>query len=201
MNQSRKEDAVSPVVGIMLMLVVTIVIATVITMFAGGIADNSDAASNVVIKFENSVVETIGYGGDPYSGYYYDSTIDVTDPGNAWYTNTGLYGATFMHNGGETLQIDDLHLVMTVAEATFSAPVSQLTDKETWSAGQTLVLSILDDVKDGNYDYNKPGVTFETSELVLGLTKQSLTHGPVLDWVITDASGYVIAKGSAPIEN
>lgn len=194
MNQSRKEDAVSPVVGIMLMLVVTIVIATVITMFAGGIADNSDAASNVVIKFENSVVETIGYGGDPYSGYYYD------DSNEAW-QNKGLYGVSFVHKGGDTLKTDDLHLVMTVAEATFSAPVSQLTDKETWSAGQTLVLSILDDVKDGNYDYNKPGVTFETSELVLGLTKQSLTHGPVLDWAITDASGYVIAKGSAPIEN
>lgn len=200
MNSSKKEDAISPVVGVMLMLVVTIVIAAVVAMFAGGIADDTDAASNVVIKFESPVIETIGYGGSPYSGYYYDSSIDITDPDNVW-INKGLYGVTFMHKGGDTLKTDDLYLVMTVGEATFSAPVRQLTEKETWSAGQTLVLSILDDVKDGNYDCTKQGVDFATSELVLGLTKQSLTHGPVLDWAITDASGYVIAKGTVPIEN
>ena len=196
MKASKKEDAISPVVGVMLMLVITIVIAAVIATFAGGIADDTDAASNVVIKFENPVVETIGCSGGPGYGYKYES-----NPENGGFTNTGLYGATFMHKGGETLQIDDLHLVMTVGAATFSAPVSQLTDKETWSAGQILSLSILDDVKAGNYDYDQSGVSFETSELVLGLTKQSLTHGPVLDWAITDASGYVIAKGTVPIEN
>lgn len=34
----RKEDAVSPVVGVMLMLVVTIIIAAVVSGFAGGLA-------------------------------------------------------------------------------------------------------------------------------------------------------------------
>jgi FlaG/FlaF family flagellin (archaellin) len=33
-----KEDAVSPVVGVMLMLVVTIIIAAVVSGFAGGLA-------------------------------------------------------------------------------------------------------------------------------------------------------------------
>lgn len=45
-----KEDAVSPVVGVMLMLVVTIIIAAVVSAFAGGVATGSDKAPNTVIK-------------------------------------------------------------------------------------------------------------------------------------------------------
>jgi len=40
----RIEDAVSPVVGVLLMLVVTIIIAAVVSSFAGGIAGNTEAA-------------------------------------------------------------------------------------------------------------------------------------------------------------
>jgi len=40
----RKEDAVSPVVGVMLMLVVTIIIAAVVSGFAGGLAGGTKAA-------------------------------------------------------------------------------------------------------------------------------------------------------------
>jgi len=35
-DRNRKDDAVSPVVGVMLMLVVTIIIAAVVSAFAGG---------------------------------------------------------------------------------------------------------------------------------------------------------------------
>ncbi len=38
MKKTCKEDAVSPVIGVMLMLVVTIIIAAVVSAFAGGIA-------------------------------------------------------------------------------------------------------------------------------------------------------------------
>ncbi|MBP2133137.1 FlaG/FlaF family flagellin (archaellin) [Methanomicrobium sp. W14] len=41
------EDAVSPVVGVMLMLVVTIIIAAVVSGFAGGIVSTSQAAPSV----------------------------------------------------------------------------------------------------------------------------------------------------------
>ena len=45
----RKEDAVSPVIGVMLMLVVTIVIAAVVAAFAGGIATDTEPTPNVVL--------------------------------------------------------------------------------------------------------------------------------------------------------
>jgi len=51
MTMKRKnEEAVSPVVGVMLMLVVTIIIAAVVSAFAGGISTSSDKSPNVVIK-------------------------------------------------------------------------------------------------------------------------------------------------------
>ena len=41
-KKSTKESAVSPVVGVMLMLVVTIIIAAVVASFAGGMTDSTE---------------------------------------------------------------------------------------------------------------------------------------------------------------
>ncbi|HJJ42435.1 MAG TPA: type IV pilin [Methanocorpusculum sp.] len=43
-KRTEKENAVSPVVGVMLMLVVTIIIAAVVAAFAGGLAESNSAA-------------------------------------------------------------------------------------------------------------------------------------------------------------
>ena len=47
--KERKEDAVSPVIGVMLMLVVTIVIAAVVAAFAGGLATETESAPVAVL--------------------------------------------------------------------------------------------------------------------------------------------------------
>ena len=47
--KERKEDAVSPVIGVMLMLVVTIVIAAVVAAFAGGLATETESAPIAVL--------------------------------------------------------------------------------------------------------------------------------------------------------
>ena len=49
MKKSNKEDAVSPVIGVMLMLVVTIVIAAVVAAFAGGLATETESAPVAVL--------------------------------------------------------------------------------------------------------------------------------------------------------
>ncbi|WAC05794.1 MAG: type IV pilin N-terminal domain-containing protein [Methanoregula sp.] len=51
-----REDAVSPVVGVMLMLVVTIIIAAVVSAFTGGLAKGEDKAPTAVIdvKIKNT---------------------------------------------------------------------------------------------------------------------------------------------------
>ncbi len=44
------EDAVSPVIGVMLMIVVTVIIAAIVSGFAGGMGDNQDAAPTASIQ-------------------------------------------------------------------------------------------------------------------------------------------------------
>lgn len=52
MKKSNKEDAVSPVIGVMLMLVVTIVIAAVVAAFATGLGGNVEAAPAAVFDVD-----------------------------------------------------------------------------------------------------------------------------------------------------
>ncbi len=61
-------EAVSPVVGVMLMLAVTLIVAAIVSGFVGGLPDTRDKASNVAIKATYSQKEglTITHmGGDP----------------------------------------------------------------------------------------------------------------------------------------
>jgi Uncharacterized protein conserved in archaea len=51
---TKKDAAVSPVVGVMLMLVVTIIIAGVVAVFAGGITGNTETTPTAIISAEYS---------------------------------------------------------------------------------------------------------------------------------------------------
>ena len=67
MKQMKKEDAVSPVVGVMLMLVVTIVIAAVVAAFAGGLAEDTSKVPIASFKADVTAYDTIVFthmGGD-----------------------------------------------------------------------------------------------------------------------------------------
>ena len=46
----KKEEAVSPVIGVMLMVVVTVIIAATVSAFAGGMADEDSKAPTAVIS-------------------------------------------------------------------------------------------------------------------------------------------------------
>ncbi len=62
--KQRREDAVSPVVGVMLMLVVTIIIAAVVSGFAGGLASGTDKAPQAAFEAkisESSMGGAYGY--------------------------------------------------------------------------------------------------------------------------------------------
>ena len=53
MSQRKSEDAVSPVIGVMLLLVVTIVIAAVVAAFAGGLGTDVDTAPVTVVDISD----------------------------------------------------------------------------------------------------------------------------------------------------
>lgn len=68
-KKETKESAVSPVVGVMLMLVVTIIIAAVVAAFAGGLAAESEVAPAAVLSASVDTTwsdwnEAFSYGGN-----------------------------------------------------------------------------------------------------------------------------------------
>lgn len=65
--KTNSDDAVSPVVGVMLMLVVTIVIAAVITAFATGTVSDAPSSPSVMLEISNpsgSGFDIVHKGGD-----------------------------------------------------------------------------------------------------------------------------------------
>lgn len=72
-QKKNQDDAVSPVVGVMLMIVITVIIAAVITTFATGVlGDESSTTPVAMIELENiksnggylTIVEFVHKGGD-----------------------------------------------------------------------------------------------------------------------------------------
>lgn len=62
------DEGVSPVVGVMLMLVVTIIIAAVVSAFAGGMADGAETTPQSSVSFTYDLANNVTYfenkGGD-----------------------------------------------------------------------------------------------------------------------------------------
>lgn len=65
MKKSDLESAVSPVVGVMLMLVVTIIIAALVAGFAGGLSESSEKPQQITLKatYSQSQGMTITHAG------------------------------------------------------------------------------------------------------------------------------------------
>ena len=78
--KERKEDAVSPVIGVMLMLVVTIVIAAVVAAFAGGLGSDVEMAPTAALDIDvtyDGKVKITSLSGEALITK--DITIKVTD--------------------------------------------------------------------------------------------------------------------------
>ena len=85
MISKKSDDAISPVIGVMLMLVVTVVIAAAVTIFATGVVGETEAAPVAVLDVK-----------------IYSNTIGLT----------GLYGPDFWitHVSGEKVDTKDIEL-------------------------------------------------------------------------------------------
>jgi len=87
----EKNDAVSPVIGVMLMIVVTIVIAATVSVFSTGFASETHSAPNTQIEYVGVLTGPIG--------------------------GLGEIGLVFENKGGEALFLPDLefHLKSTMS--------------------------------------------------------------------------------------
>ena len=109
-----KDDAVSPVIGVMLMLSITIILAAVLMAFAGGMADTKPATPSVdlsaaFVKNGSDIVLCVSHnGGDALNPDDIKVTAYVR---NAAASGTpliikDLIGDDTAWNAGETLVID-----------------------------------------------------------------------------------------------
>ena len=84
--KKKSEDAVSPVVGIMLMVVITVVIAAVITVFSSGLlADGGTSDPVMLLEVGNIEVEI-----DSATSSYVVSSVE------------------FIHKGGDSIPLNDV---------------------------------------------------------------------------------------------
>jgi archaeal type IV pilus assembly protein PilA len=102
-KMKKNEHAVSPVVGVMLMLVVTIIIAAVVSAFAGGLAGTQQKAPSAVFDIKIHAVENQGampsYGG---SGFYVPTMTISEISGDTLPTKDLKITTTFTNSSGTT---------------------------------------------------------------------------------------------------
>lgn len=117
------ESAVSPVVGVMLMLVVTIIIAAVVSGFAGGLASDEARGRQATLSCK-PVLEGI-------------EDTDQADWASTYPENwTADNGLIFEHKGGDGFALSDIAVqlqtqdVMTTITATDVLPAARCTSDE-----------------------------------------------------------------------
>ncbi|MDD5024134.1 MAG: type IV pilin N-terminal domain-containing protein [Methanoregula sp.] len=93
-------DAVSPVVGVMLMLVVTIIIAAVVSAFSGGLGGSQQKTPLVSITAEPVI-----------TGF---SDEDTTDGSTTDYATgfTAKNGIMFENTGGDTISLNEVDIIL-----------------------------------------------------------------------------------------
>ena len=159
--QKKSDDAVSPVIGVMLMVVITVVIAGVVAAFGTGMIGNTEAAPSVVLD-----VEIIKY----------DHALDAGKYGS-------LKGPDFRitHLSGDTLDTGDIEMrfswdcgddACTVASggkhhSTYSA--------DAISGIQPMVLEIAGDEQYTVGEHTVFGIQYGDAELEPGYTINTLT--------------------------
>ena len=109
-----RDDAVSPVIGVMLMLSITIILAAVLMAFAGGMADTKPATPSV----------------DLSAAFVKNGSDEIV--------------LCVSHNGGDALNPDDIKVTAYVKNAAASGTpliIKDLIGDDTaWNAGETLVI-------------------------------------------------------------
>lgn len=146
-KDNRNTDAVSAVVGVMLMLIVTVIIAAVISTYAGGMVSTNEKPAQVSIAARTLGADTIlldHMSGDPFS---LDDMVVILDQGdqnvkistrnNA--SNTLLAnkaGLTFVRSGDTILLCGEVapDSIHTYFNTTGSGTISIESNKEfTWT--------------------------------------------------------------------
>lgn len=105
------EEAVSPVVGVMLMLVVTIVIAAVVSGFAGGLASDNAKAPQATLSCSAVIDDIQDIDKEDFAPTYPDSN---------WTAENGLL---FEHMGGDAFALSDIYIQIQSSDAKYDIDI------------------------------------------------------------------------------
>lgn len=159
-KENKKEDAVSPVIGVMLMLVVTVVIAAVVVMFSTGLAGSTETTPTAL--FEVSYVGTYDTGGR-----------------GGELTNIGL-----RHKGGDVIALKDLQITLETkgginSGLVFTHQASDAKTKKDMSEGEYIAASDSD-----KSEFNRlKGEYQEAIEAINNYKQQyGITEDTFLEW-------------------
>ena len=189
MSRSKKnvESAVSPVVGVMLMLVVTIIIAAVVSAFAGGLSTGSDKMPQMTItaSFSNSTGMTITHnGGDTVNTL---STKFIVTPTADFGSYTNLHWTVnssdiLVSNNGRNAPWDDPTL-----------PTSQ--DVRTFQPGEVALISVtnLSQVQPQTYTTDTSSPPTDAFNSNFGFMNPAAL-GQHFKLELVDSSGKIIAQ-------
>ena len=171
MMRKKKDDAVSPVIGVMLMLVVTIIIAAVVAVFASGVGTDAESAPATVLNVvdvscgkEGEYEITIDFdkimadypeADDPISfglnkGFLISPT-EFADPASAeaqkyskvtQITPADPATITIKSNGGDTVELAKLSVKVSDKSGNLLAESTSVTTSETISPGDTYTFKL-----------------------------------------------------------
>lgn len=177
-KMEKNEDAVSPVIGVMLMIVVTVVIAAIVSSFAGGMSNSQDAAPTAAIQCsivkesaDNTVMTLKHVSGDSLNTAnlrFYVSYLNA-DGNPAQMRTQGVLVSGFTNSQGETV----------------SAKVPYLTDVKVGDVGD-------DATNYGNFTWN-PGQILTTGNAagfaaITGIGASSVEIGDMISIKIVDTT-------------
>lgn len=102
-RHERKEDAVSPVIGVMLILVVTIIIAAVITGFATDLSKDTEKTPTALFEaqYEDGKFTLKHKGGDPILLKNIQLVLEQSGGSNTNQIIYTLSGAIYVDNSGD----------------------------------------------------------------------------------------------------
>ncbi len=115
MRLRRDEEAVSPVIGVILMVAITVILAAVIAAFVFGLGGNVDTKKSPAISVKRVNSTAIQLTLQDKGGAGTISTLSVTSPSGATLSNNKSTG----WNVGETVTVTGVnsgqHLVVTAS--------------------------------------------------------------------------------------
>ncbi len=115
---TQKESAVSPVIGVLLMLVVTIIIAAVVSGFAGGLTGGQEKAPQASISATDFQIKDVRYIG---SNLNFGQGLRAPAQGAS--NPAADIFVTFEHKGGEPINLDGVEMHLSALDQPHSGTV------------------------------------------------------------------------------